>query len=383
MKFISVSDNISESNKEYIYNEYPHVRDVVFFMGAGASHADGAPLQSEIIPLIYSLEDKIMKNSNAYKEVLDFINRFFSVESKERYPTLEQIYAYIEYHLNNNENINYIYNIEKLKKIKTSLNYIIHYIIDIKCKERVKGVYSNFWDKISSLNKNISVITLNYDTLLEEGFDKIYLKDALIDYVIDFINYDTQINIGDNWWINPCKPIYSPYKGEKSSSVPIKIIKPHGSLNWKYCNCCNRVFITHWNNKVDLNNLTFDKKNANDINYRCPYDKSLYTQLLIPPTHYKKISNRIFARLFSECLREIRIAKKICFIGYSFPEFDIHIKAIFDKIDLTSKEVYCINASIKPDIVFNYKLVNDKTIFIEEEFENFIKSNLFYDLLKK
>jgi hypothetical protein len=358
---------------------------VVFLLGAGASCADGVLIQSEIIPSIYTLNDKIMKKSNAYKEVINFINTFFKPDIHNNlYPTLEQIYSYMEYHLNNNENINNNYNVERLKRVKTCFNYILHYVINKTSIINKKGIYKQFWDRICKLNKNISIITLNYDTVLEESFESFYMKEGLIDYTIDFINYDNGLNVGNNWWIDPTEPIKVPDDVKnKESIVPIKIIKPHGSLNWKYCNCCNRVFLTHWQNEVDLNNLTFEDTNAHsDITKKCPYDKSYYNQLIIPPTHCKKMYNRIFLDLFSQCIREIRRAKKICFIGYSFPEFDIHIKAIFDKVNLMNKKIYCVNPSVDNKMMFNYRLIKNNITFIEQQFEEFINSKIFEELVK-
>ena len=40
-----------------------------------------------------------------------------------------------------------------------------------------------FWEKIKSERKEIGVITTNYDTLIDEAFDKIY-NEYLIDYAL-------------------------------------------------------------------------------------------------------------------------------------------------------------------------------------------------------
>ena len=64
---------------------YPENRDVVFVLGAGASHPDGVPLQRQILPLI--LKDKEIAESEIGKSVIDFIKDNFKFDSEQNlYP---------------------------------------------------------------------------------------------------------------------------------------------------------------------------------------------------------------------------------------------------------------------------------------------------------
>ncbi|MBF4249151.1 hypothetical protein EA004_29970, partial [Vibrio anguillarum] len=98
---------------------------------------------------------------------------------------------------------------------------------------RSDGAYRSFWELVFNVNRNISVITMNYDTLIDESFDFIYGKGGYIDYCIELMNYHHYDDISAfDWWINPRQPV-PVYDGEDPFSV--KLIKVHGSLNWKYC----------------------------------------------------------------------------------------------------------------------------------------------------
>lgn len=51
-------------------------RDVLFVFGAGASIAEGAPLQRDILKLIFESEDQTLINSGAACEVREFVSQF-------------------------------------------------------------------------------------------------------------------------------------------------------------------------------------------------------------------------------------------------------------------------------------------------------------------
>lgn len=182
---------------------------------------------------------------------------------------------------------------------------------------------------------------------MEECFGSHYLNDALIDYKIDFMNYDDEIGgwVGFHWWVDASKMKNTNKRiGQKVyRPAQIKIIKPHGSFNWRYCDCCKRIFLTHWDTNVDLNNLGFKGELLKDDEWSyCPYDNTFLKQCIMPPTHFKDFSNNIISSLFTESVIELRKAKTVCFVGYSFPEADIHIKAMLDKVDCRTKKLYAL-----------------------------------------
>ena len=59
--------------------EYAKRRDVVFFFGAGASVADGIPLQACILPK--ALSQSRVRDSQVGREVVRFLERFFGLDS--------------------------------------------------------------------------------------------------------------------------------------------------------------------------------------------------------------------------------------------------------------------------------------------------------------
>lgn len=67
-------------------------RDVLFVFGAGASIAEGAPLQRDILKLIFESSEEDLTSSNAANEVRHFIQDNFYI-SNGSYPSLEAVFG--------------------------------------------------------------------------------------------------------------------------------------------------------------------------------------------------------------------------------------------------------------------------------------------------
>jgi len=372
------------------YVEYEKERDALFIFGAGASIADGAPLQKDILPNILKLNDESYR---IVKIVKDFLYQNFHI-SNDNCPSLESVFGYLDYFINNKESLGRGYSTPEIQSIKEALIRLIHY--EISNSKNRKGVYRKFWEIIANVNRNVSIITMNYDTLLDESFDFLYSNKAVIDYCINLMNYD-QLNeiTGLNWWNDPRKPLIV---WEGGDPRPIKIIKIHGSVNWKYCNCCNQVLLTPWNSNIDLKSNTFkgkryklvlgvepERKNDDpeyesyekiEYDLRCPNDDTLFDTFIVPPSHIKDLKHPAINRLLDEAAIELRKAKKIIFVGYSFPEADVHIKALFKKNISKNADIEVVDPFLNEKTMNNYKSLSVTVNFVQDYFENYVETLL-------
>lgn len=79
----------SKKFKEQFYKN-PRTRDVVFIFGAGASDADGAPLQKDLLPSLLTTSTAELLNSEPYRMVVEFLSdNFIWSEKAGRFPALE------------------------------------------------------------------------------------------------------------------------------------------------------------------------------------------------------------------------------------------------------------------------------------------------------
>ena len=361
--------------------KYADQRDVVFVLGAGASHPDGVPLQNDLIPMLLSGKIKELQDSFIGKEVIDFIKENFHYKSSSaNFPRLEAVFGFLDYFIQHDESLNTKYTTSKLIEIKEYLIKIIHYLVDLRTDKR-SPYYHLFWEIIFNNNSNVSVLTMNYDTLLEQAFEDFYQQKGYIDYRIHFMNYEPYARGVHKLtkWINATDPVIVT---GNNIPVPIKIIKIHGSLNWKYCNCCNQVLITPWDRKIDLNKgkfLGYTYPDNERYEYKCPLDNTEFNTLIVPPTYLKTLVHPIISQLLREASREIRSTKRIVFLGYSLSNSDIHIKALFKKHIQKGTDIIVINPIFRKSQLNNYKALSDNVKFMEIGFEEFLKDE---DLIK-
>ncbi len=374
----TISRRSKKSTERFFH--YPSQRDVVFVFGAGASYADGAPLQKDILPLLLDTDDLEIRDSILYRILCDFIEDNFAWDKKAgHYPTLEEVFGFLDYFIQKRESLNRKYSLGAIFEIKEALIKLTHCIVS-STTSSTGNVYRLFWEAVYRYNTNISTITLNYDTYLEDAFFHMFPRNMYLDYCINLSNYDHSDDIDDkNWWVNPREPILSL---DNLEPISIKLIKIHGSLNWKYCNCCNQVLLTPLDKGIDLGISKADWQgcltdNSDDIcaslsNARCSRDENEFQTMLVPPSHLKDLSHPINSRLFIESAEEIRRARKVVFIGYSLPEADIHMKAILKKSLRPQTEIFVLNVDSSEKFKFRFKGLSKHVSFMSSSFEDFL-----------
>jgi hypothetical protein len=363
-----------------VFLRYPAYRDVIFVIGAGASHADEVPLQKHLLPMIVGNQINEISDSEIGKIVIKFIkqNFYFNIE-KDIFPPLEAVFGFLDHFILHDESLNEEYNNRTLRLIKEYLIKLIYYVVDLKTSKKSK-YYNLFWEMIEKFNNNVSILNLNYDTLLEQAFDTLFHKKRFIDYHIPFMNYEPLEPLKQyNYWVNPREPVKVDNNVEPYA---YKILKLHGSLNWKYCNCCNQVLLTPWDRKIDLNKgifVGYTYPDNKEYEYFCPLDNTEFNTLILPPSNIKTLTNPIISQLFAEAAREIRKAKKIVFIGYSLSHTDIHIKALFKKNVNPNTKVLVVNTKDNNVFKANYIPLSKNIEFIPSSFQNLVEDENFFN----
>ncbi|MBL1213876.1 MAG: hypothetical protein HND52_11020 [Ignavibacteriae bacterium] len=370
--------NLHSQNK---FLSYPDKRDVTFVMGAGTSHPDGVPLQKHILPQIIHGGIEEIYSSDLGRGVIDFVSDNFEFQSKtHQYPQLEAVFGFLDYFIQQNESLSSKYTNLKIHEIKESLIKLIYYIVNHQTGSSSK-YYHHLWEAVKKFNTNVSFITLNYDTLLEQAFDFMFKKFGYIDYCIHLMNYEKSEKLKQfNFWTNPREPI-EVHKDEDPNLY--KIIKLHGSLNWKYCNCCGQTLLTPWDRAIDLKRgkfLGYTYPDKQEYEYFCPIDGTEFQTLIMPPSSVKFLTHPVINQLFGEASREIRSTKKIIFVGYSLSSSDVHIKALFKKQLPGDVEIIVVNRKNSPQLKNKYLSLSKEIQFIDCAFEDMVTDE---NLMKK
>jgi len=357
------------------YLKYAPTRDVLFVLGAGASYGDDVPLQRDILPVLLDGSMAHLERSAMGRQVKEFIEANFYVDALTgECPKLEAVFGFLDYFITQHESLNSKYSYDEIVLIKENLIKIIHYIVDER-SNRKSPYYRRFWAAVQRHNRNVSIITLNYDTLLEQAFEPLYPGTGYIDYCVHLMNYEKQNTLREfQFWINPRGPVLAE-PGE--NPVPFKIIKLHGSLNWKYCNCCNQALLTTWDRGIDLDSGSFvgyTKPEQKVYDYMCPLDGTDFETLILPPSYVKILNNPVISQLFSEASREIRATRRIVFIGYSLSDGDVHIKALFKKHLHPDVELVAVNPKSSRSVRHRYAALSRNTRFCRRTFEDLVQN---------
>jgi NAD-dependent SIR2 family protein deacetylase len=169
--------------------------------------------------------------------------------------------------------------------------------------------------KIDIINNDCTVITFNYEIMLERALPRGHFS-----YGID-IDKDKIINF----------PSY------KKCKYNLLLLKLHGSLNWAVCSRCSKMYL-FWSQRYD------------DIFKNMCKSCSLNLEaVLIPPTrvksnHLKGIWKDIgLENLWRIAKEKITSADEITIIGYSFGEYDY---------EATGLILDAIKANIKNPILY-------------------------------
>lgn len=351
---------------------YPSSRDIIFVLGAGASYPDGVPLQKHILPMILSNNE--IKNSEVGGPVIEFIEDNFAYKDQEgAYPYLEAVFGFLDYFIQNNESLSSKYSYTYIRVIKESLIKLIHHIVNSQTDKESK-VYQTFLEMVNRRTSNYSIISLNYDTMLEQAFQNLKGKFGYLDYCIHLMNYEKSAVLGQfDYWIDPRSPVAI---DENENPVPIKLMKLHGSLNWKYCTCCNQTLLTTWDREIDLTigkftGYTYPDKQKYE--YVCPQDGTDFETLIMMPSYVKPLHHPVISQLLSEAAREIRATKKIVFIGYSLSDADLHIRALFKKHLAEDVKVFVVNTRETEAFELKYLSLTKNVQFFNCSFEDMLK----------
>lgn len=356
----------------------------VYVLGAGCSKADGLPVQADILRQIFSLklsERKIDIHRNLLdiefnRMPIEYTNRFEvfdknrfilgcfllenfgdalqknilseSVENIQISDTLSEVRKYkaelyemaatLQISL---EDIFTIFDkIElqrehwrsytdiKVMEVYDALKICIIYTVCFQMEQiEIRPVYEKFAKilidkriRVGLRQDKMSVITLNWDTMLEQ---ELYKQCVLCEKRImpDYCFYSYPFENMEQWipsTLLKAKGFYN-----------IKILKLHGSFNWLVCPRCGRISIDFRKNiaqyvlGADRKEQSFCRHCSKDYE---PENRPKLRSLFVSPTYLKTFQDSNIKNIWHNAFIELSEADKVVFIGYSFPNADFEFK---------------------------------------------------------
>lgn len=294
-------------------------RKNVFIVGAGFSAEAGAP----VVRTFFEQAMELLKNPGSglepqerdiFREVFDYRQQLEAAEAKVQVDldNIEDLFGTVEMATQ--------LGFGDAQTVKGKLVYVILRTLELTARVKSRGVGFSFRDGANQRTTNFSgelyeffvnvvarrweqapttgmawdsVISLNYDLLLEEAMDSGPLAPL----------YDLSPELaGDE-------------PAEQAGKTRVRLLKLHGSANWAVCpECRNKVYILRRSEASVLR--------TTDVPACGECGKHTTTRLIVPPTWNKEEYRPLLNSVWKSAADEITAAQRLVIIGYSMPETD-------------------------------------------------------------
>jgi len=308
----------------------------VIILGAGASKADGAPLQGELFAKYfhYYRSQPFRRQFHQWdRELATFFDGFFGIDVDDddhpspHFPTFEEVLGVLEIANSQDESFrdwgtSHIVDAQEkpsVQHIREVLVFLIAETLD-QCLRSGSPCHERLLQNLRSIGwlPSTTFISLNYDILIDNALLNLHPAFDL-DYHVDFTNVQMGHDMPESEWHKP---------RQDHSALLLKL---HGSLNWLYCPTCRTL------------DLTPKEKGVCKLKWHteeclCTKCRTLAVPIIIPPTYFKVLSNLYLRQIWDRADRELTKADRVVFCGYSFPDADMHLKYLLKRAEVNRPE---------------------------------------------
>jgi len=323
----------------------------VYILGAGFSVEAGAPTQAAIIPQAFKLYETNSSyfDKKRFSEFTNFIKEQLAIP-EERFSNiaLEDIFTPLDRCLSENSQFRGV-SLDNIMRIRESVFYVVGRTIQIllnntdKSKDYIND-FAEYLTKLSSVRAHenyrskdpVSVISANWDILLDNSIHQFILRKDCYDAVVDYCCYISSRDENDS----SVKPGLEKL-GQGGFNV--KLLKLHGSLNWLQCPRCARLY-AKFSSKEAINNFA-EKTSCRHCDKNFPEEDGnhLLAANLIMPTYIKDLSNPQYKIVWQNAGIEISEAEKIVFIGYSLPSADFEMRQLLSRMTRKNVKIHVVD----------------------------------------
>lgn len=305
-------------------------KNIVYFLGAGASKNFGYPLTDEIMPMIlerllrhdlFQLGSKKTSHERQYEtDLLGFLYKLYpglknvdmkNPDLKRQIPNITDILSIVDHFC--------FYNLpphpeivdDRLIYFRNLLNRAVGELIlefDLKYfTTEEAALFQQFIEPIRNqrVANKVTVITTNYDLLIDYEFKSELAKNR-VDYGINYRN----VNTSELVYMDP-KPLFHYYK-------------LHGSFNWLRCDLCGHYYI---NRQGSIVGLAFTDEIGGFNTCICS-SKLRLKSVLVAPSLVRDIRDPNLLQIWKSSMEAIRTADQLVMVGYSLPAEDLGIRSI-------------------------------------------------------
>lgn len=315
----------------------------LFIVGAGFSKGAGLPLASDFTKEL--LDVSSLKVGGPSRGLVELIRHFVDAafahkpSAAARYwPELEDLFTTIDLSANSGHHLGKTYSPADLRAVRRAL--LIRIIRMLSQRYRAaKGRADPAWKQLETFFErvdpaNSAFLSMNWDTVIEQGLDQAH-NIRRIDY--------------------GCGAIAKTFvSGElepgPSTGSQVQVLKPHGSINWLYCDACRHVFSTPPSSTSRVadqllrpRDVAVVKSKINTVmkttpSVTCPDCEADALGTRIATFSFRKaLDFPMHARTWQTAESLLHSARNWVFIGYSLPPADYEFKYMLKRVQLSRK----------------------------------------------
>ena len=327
----------------------------VYILGAGFSVGAGAPSQANIIREAFKAyaRNPNWMNRNKHFDVFEsFLSDQLHIpKSSYKHVELEDIFTPIDRCILENATFRGL-SPEALSQVREAVFVVVGKTIEsvLEQAKTSKSQYirdfAQFLVRESSRRQDgkykkldpVSVISTNWDLLLDNAiYDELQAK-HLGCAVVDYCCYISSHKKHDET-VKPGLEILG------AGGFNVKLLKPHGSLNWLQCRRCSRLYV-RFNRKigVDVGDRYWKYKCSHcDKNFPEVKGGHRLASNLIMPTFIKDLSNPQYKIIWQNMGVEISEANRLVFIGYSLPSADFEMRQLLSRMTRENAKIEIVD----------------------------------------
>ena len=296
----------------------------VIFLGAGASAAEGAPVQANLFREYFTSyrrrpEGTVFEEMDG--ELATYFLCFWGINVDDpnldlahtEFPTFEEALGLLEIAESRAE---FFKDFSGLYPERTRGREMRSHLVNLIGRilhEKLETSLGHHTVLVSSIKEagllpSTTFIGLNYDILIDR---------AIISETGSDPDYGVTVEPED-------RQAYGPAEGGGQHT---KLLKLHGSLNWLLCPTCNVLFFDRYERAaVHL------PEHVHRLS--CPRCQEPRVPLIVPPTFFKVMSCHFLQCIWRQAEERLKEADRIIFCGYSFPDADVHLKYLLKRAEM-------------------------------------------------
>lgn len=319
----------------------PPRQDTAVLLGAGASKAFDIPLTSELLPIIVDwLHDAdflaALKGDRPEvgRENRDLLQQYLmqllpgKSLARNNLPLVTSLLSLLDYSLATGQSLMPGRSASETRQARSLLERgILEAIADeTGFSSKARGKFQRFCALLSDLkraapSKSLTLLTTNYDMAADTAAFECAGVRRQGDWVLKDVA--TKIDFGFRWQ-DPDSPETRLF--ERPAKPVITLLKLHGSTNWLRCPLCDNTYLNPWG---PIWQQAY-KTTADSFN-TCHCSATRLQTQIISPSYIREMREPNLYGVWKTALDALRTAPRWLIIGYSFPDEDLAVRALFTR----------------------------------------------------